>query len=449
MRSFESTRSRSASSFPSAFRSSACSSSPSSASSTRDARARTALFENPSPSSLSHLRSASLAVRNASWSTSAPYVRAAPSRRDARSAAPPPTHGSIAASPGEMCAALAESTACSGGMAFGASTARRAARASRPHARTVPRIPSGWRYTIVSVVEDGSSGSSRAGSRSADGRRSRARAWSHAGSAATSRPTPASHSSAPTRSRATRGSPLRPGARTCAAHRAARAGPRAAATSAGEPTATGRSATRVSAHRRTAARADSSDGNGTSRSTDAGWVDPGVAGGTAWSVHAGVNPSRRDPRTIVPRRGHRRERGTELDQRHTPELLAHSPALEHHRHVHRPHPRPRGAARSGFGAAVSLLSAMTFSFRRRNEKRKNVVPHPPPKTRRERDRTRDGTVRRRRERRVITRATTTFDHGVAPTAPRESSLSSGGGGSSSPPRSVATLRLAALPRCAA
>mmetsp|Transcript_14322 Transcript_14322/g.60575 ORF Transcript_14322/g.60575 Transcript_14322/m.60575 type:complete len:490 (+) Transcript_14322:2066-3535(+) len=197
-------------------------------------------------------RIAPAAAANASSSTSAPTTRLAPSLSAASSAAPPPTHGSHTTSPGRTLAALHARNACRGGMALGASTAWRAARVSSPHAMTSHIVASGWRYTC-GTTRGGVGSSAR---RSSAGFSSdAATAMSHARSAATALPTPASHSSAPTRSRTTLGTPLRPGASTCAAHFAARSGPMAEATAEGSPLATGASAMRVRAHRRTAARA--------------------------------------------------------------------------------------------------------------------------------------------------------------------------------------------------
>ena len=89
---------------------------------------------------------------------------------------------------------------------------------------------------------------------------------------------------------------MRPGARTCAAHVAAREGPSAAATFSGDPVATGTRAARVSAHRRTAARSASRDGNRTPGTTVAMWRDeevvpPEDARGGVSSIQRGARPS--------------------------------------------------------------------------------------------------------------------------------------------------------------
>ena len=217
-------------------------------------------------------------------------TRAAPSFNAASSTAPPPTQGSMTTSPGRTRAALSARKACSGGMALGASTALSAARESMPHAMTSHIEPSGWRYTCGSIAGFDSS----ANCFSSDV----ALAMSHARFAATSLPTPASHSSAPTRSRATLGTPLRPGASTCAAHFAARSGPMAVATIVGSPVATGASAMRVSAHRRTAARAAVKDGNATPAVTTVSVPPPDVEG-TASPIHRGVGASPMPPRISV------------------------------------------------------------------------------------------------------------------------------------------------------
>ena len=161
---------------------------------------------------------------------------------------------------------------------MGASTDLRAARASSPHAMTSHIAPSGWRYTCGAT--ESRDGSTRFSSDVAT-------AMSHARSAATALPTPASHSSAPTRSRTTLCTPLRPGASTCAAHFAARSGPMAEATAEGSPLATGASAMRVRAHRRTAARAAARDGNVTPAVKTVSGAPPDVEG-TASPIHRGA-----------------------------------------------------------------------------------------------------------------------------------------------------------------
>eukprot|EP00982_Pelagococcus_subviridis_P011403 31083-Pelagococcus_subviridis.AAC.25 len=113
-------------------------------------------------------------------------------------------------------------------------------------------------------------------------------ASSHARSTATALPTPASHSSAPTRSSCAREMCFRPGASTCAAHLADASAPNADATSAGAPDAhRGRSAIRISAHRRTAALHAAMDGNFTPGITVVGCDAPGNARGTSSCIHSG------------------------------------------------------------------------------------------------------------------------------------------------------------------
>ena len=87
---------------------------------------------------------ASLAASSALSSTSQPRTLAAPSAAAAKATAPPPTHGSTTKSPGLTRAAFAASVACSGGIAFGASMARKRVLESAPHAATSPKMPSGY-----------------------------------------------------------------------------------------------------------------------------------------------------------------------------------------------------------------------------------------------------------------------------------------------------------------
>ena len=87
---------------------------------------------------------ASLAASSALSSTSQPSTLVAPSAAAAKATAPPPTHGSTTKSPGLTRAAFAASIACSGGIAFGASMARKRVLESAPHAATSPNMPSGY-----------------------------------------------------------------------------------------------------------------------------------------------------------------------------------------------------------------------------------------------------------------------------------------------------------------
>eukprot|EP00982_Pelagococcus_subviridis_P011402 31083-Pelagococcus_subviridis.AAC.24 len=86
--------------------------------SSSDARLNVALPATSTSTSLS----ARVAASNAYASTSHPMARLAPNFNAARSTAPPPTHGSKTTSPGLTLAALTARNACSGGIAFGAST---------------------------------------------------------------------------------------------------------------------------------------------------------------------------------------------------------------------------------------------------------------------------------------------------------------------------------------
>ena len=99
------------------------------------------------PSSLlrpKYRHAAPLADINASSQTSPPITSPAPSAKAANATAPPPTHGSTTTSPNLTRAAFTASTACSGGIAFGASIVRNAVCLSMPQATTSPNMFSGW-----------------------------------------------------------------------------------------------------------------------------------------------------------------------------------------------------------------------------------------------------------------------------------------------------------------
>ena len=111
-------------------------------------------------------------------------------------------------------------------------------------------------------------------------------------------PTPASHSCAPMSSRTCLETPLRPGAKTCAAHRAAFVGPSASATCTGDPAATSKSATRISAHLRTAARKTSRDGNRTPGTTVAMCLDEIDAEAPLAAARGGVSSTQLGARPL-------------------------------------------------------------------------------------------------------------------------------------------------------